>query len=62
VATVVVAGKSVCAPTTPVVLGDKELSTKGWELYAVYTLPGLEATTITPRAYRVPGTRVYVAG
>jgi hypothetical protein len=28
----------------------------------VYTLPGVDATTITPKAYLVPGTREYVLG
>lgn len=58
VVTVADAGRSVWLPTTPVRRGARLEIIPGGESKAVYTVPGVEATTMTPRAYRVPEIKV----
>jgi hypothetical protein len=49
-------GRLVCSATAPVILGSRALSAAGGLLKAVYTVPGVEPTTSTARAYLLPAT------
>jgi hypothetical protein len=53
-----VTGRSACPDTRPVTLGANVFIDDGIISKAVYAVPALEPTNITPRAYLVPAVNV----